>query len=181
MHIGEIYKADTGNGIGMRVSLFVSGCTIHCKDCFNKKTWDFNYGQEWTPELEQYLIDELKKPYYRGLTILGGEPFELETQPVLAELIERVKNECPEKDIWMFTGNRYDVNLAPEGNRYIPKITDFILNSIDVLVDGPFVKDLYNVTLNFRGSENQRIIDMKESRKRGELVLHPLNDFVPKH
>jgi anaerobic ribonucleoside-triphosphate reductase activating protein len=154
MHVCEIYKADVGNGVGMRVSLFVSGCTIHCKDCFNKKTWDFNYGELWTKELEQQLIDELSKSYYAGLTILGGEPFEPQNQPEVCALILRIKEELPNKNIWMFTGNQYDVNLCPGGNRYLEDYTDKILDNIDVLVDGPFKQELYNVTLNFRGSEN---------------------------
>ncbi|MCR5542799.1 MAG: anaerobic ribonucleoside-triphosphate reductase activating protein [Eubacterium sp.] len=176
MHIAEIYKADVGNGSGMRVSLFVSGCTIHCKGCFNEKTWDFNFGTLWTPEIEQSLIDELSKSYYQGLTILGGEPFEPENQPEISTLIKRIKSELPNKNIWMFTGNVYDRDLIPGGRRYYPEYTDNILDNIDVLVDGPFKQELYNVTLNFRGSENQRIIDMRKSRETGEIILHPLNN-----
>ena len=176
MHIAEIYKADVGNGSGMRVSLFVSGCTIHCKGCFNEKTWDFDFGTLWNPEIEQNLINELSKSYYQGLTILGGEPFEPENQPEISTLIKRIKKELPNKNIWMFTGNVYDRDLVPGGKRYYPEYTDFILDNIDVLVDGPFIQDLYNVTLNFRGSENQRIIDMRKSREEGTVILHPLNN-----
>ncbi len=176
MHIGESYKADVANGEGMRVSLFVSGCTIHCKDCFNSKTWDFNYGILWTKEIEDSLIKELSKPYYRGLTILGGEPFEPQNQPELAELIIRIRKELPEKTIWIFSGNVYDKNLVPGGSRYYPEYTDKILDNIDVLVDGPFKKELYDYKLNFRGSSNQRIIDMRKTREKGEVVLHTLNN-----
>jgi anaerobic ribonucleoside-triphosphate reductase activating protein len=179
MHIGEIYKADSANGPGMRVSVFVSGCTIHCKGCFNSKTWDFNYGHLWTKEQEDNLIKELSLSYYRGLTILGGEPFEPQNQPAVSELILRVKKELPKKDIWVYTGNTYDINLVPGGSRYISDYTDNILDNIDVLVDGPFVEELLNLKLKFRGSENQRIIDMRETRKQGTIVLHPLNEYTP--
>lgn len=171
MHIGEIYKADIANGIGMRVSLFVSGCTIHCPNCFNSKTWDFNYGKLWTKELEDFLMEELSQSQYNGLTILGGEPFEPQNQPEISKLILRVKKELPEKSIWIYTGNVYDVNLIPGGSRYYSEYTDTILDNIDVLVDGPFKQDLYNIKLKFRGSENQRIIDMKKTRESGEIVL----------
>ena len=179
MHIGEIYKADTANGPGMRISLFVSGCTIHCKGCFNSKTWDFNYGHLWTRETEDYLIRELTPSYYRGLTILGGEPFEPQNQPAVCEVIKRVRAELPEKTIWVYTGNTYDINLIPGGSRYIADYTDQILDNIDVLVDGPFKEELLNLKLRFRGSENQRIIDMKKTRETGEVVLHPLNEYTP--
>ena len=179
MNIAEIYKADTGNGPGMRVTLFVSGCRIHCKGCFNEKAQSFDYGKKWTKELEDYLINELRKPYYKGLTIFGGEPFEPENQPDILKLILRVRKELPDRNIWIFSGNVYDINLVPGGSRYIEGITEQILDNIDVLVDGPFIESLYNITLNFRGSENQRIIDMKETRKKGKVVLNPLNDFIP--
>lgn len=178
MNIAGIYKADVGNGSGMRVSLFVSGCTLHCKGCFNEKAQDFSYGQLWTPELEDELIEELKRPFYQGITILGGEPFELPTQPVVASLIRRIKEELPDRDIWIFTGNKYDINLSPEGNRFIPEVTDYILDTIDVLVDGPFEEKLHDVRLNFRGSSNQRIIDMKKTRKEGRVILHSLNNII---
>ena len=179
MYIGNIYKADIANGIGIRVSLFVSGCTIHCKGCFNSKTWDFNYGKLYTKEIEDELINELSKSQYNGLTILGGEPFEPENQPEICKLILRVKKELPDKTIWMYTGNKYDINLVPGGSRYYSEYTDKILDNIDILVDGPFIQEYYNLTLKFRGSENQRIIDMKETRKTGEVILHELNKFTP--
>ena len=171
MHIGEIYKADSANGPGMRVSLFVSGCTIHCKGCFNSKTWDFNYGHLWTKETEDYLMKELSLSYYRGLTILGGEPFEPQNQPAVCEVIERVRRDLPGKDIWVYTGNVYDVNLIPGGSRYIPDYTDRILDNIDVLVDGPFIEEQKDLSLSMRGSLNQRVLDIKEYRKSGELKM----------
>ncbi|MBR3769131.1 MAG: anaerobic ribonucleoside-triphosphate reductase activating protein [Lachnospiraceae bacterium] len=174
MHYGEIITADCANGVGMRVSLFVSGCTNCCKGCFQPETWDFFHGPEYTKETEDFIIEELRKPYYKGLTILGGEPFELENQREVAALIRRVKTELPERDIWMYTGFLYDVDLQPDGRRYT-EVTDEILDNIDVLVDGKFEEELRNLMLKFRGSQNQRIIDMKKTRAVGEVVLSELN------
>lgn len=176
MYISEIYKADVGNGPGMRVTVFVSGCTIHCPGCFNSKTWDFCHGELFTEDLENYIIEELSHDYYQGITILGGEPFEPQNQPEVLKLILRIRKELPEKNIWIFSGNIYDINLIPGGSRYT-EYTDDILDNVDVLVDGPFKQDLYNIRLKFRGSENQRIIDMKQTRKLGKIILHPLNNF----
>ena len=174
MNIGEILTADSANGVGIRVSVFVSGCTNHCKGCFQPETWDFDYGQEYTQETEDYIIEELSKSYYDGLTILGGEPFEPSNQREVVKLIRRVIKELPEKNIWMYTGFTYDKDLVPGGCRHI-ECTDEILDSIDILVDGRFVLEQRNICLNFRGSENQRIICMKETRQTGEIVLSPLN------
>ena len=175
MYIGEIITTDCANGTGLRVSVFVSGCTNHCKGCFQPQTWDFEYGQPYTKETEDFIINELGKSYYDGLTVLGGEPFEISNQPEVANLIRRVKKELPEKNIWIYTGFTYDKDLVPGGCRYIG-CTDEILDSIDVLVDGRFVEELRNISLSFRGSENQRIIDMKQTRKYGKVVLSPLMD-----
>ena len=175
MHLGEIITSDCANGTGIRVSIFVSGCTNKCKGCFQPQTWDFEYGKPYTPEIEEFIMTELSKPYYKGSTILGGEPFEQSNQRELVKLIRRVKKELPNRDIWMYTGFTYDKDLVEGGCRYI-ECTDEILDSIDILVDGRFVLELRNIMLNFRGSENQRIIDMKSTRKSGEVVLSPLND-----
>ncbi len=175
MHIGEIITSDCANGIGIRVSVFVSGCTNHCKGCFQPQTWDFEYGQPYTSKHEDYIIKELSKSYYDGLTILGGEPFEPSNQREIIKLIRRVKSELPYRNIWIYTGFTYEKDLIPGGCRYI-ECTDEILDSIDILVDGRFVEELRNISLNFRGSENQRIIDMKKTRKSGKIVLSPLND-----
>lgn len=174
MNYGQIMIADSANGVGMRVSLFVSGCLNHCKGCFQPETWDFHYGYPFTPEVEQQLIDELSHSYYDGLTILGGEPFELQNQPDVLSLILRVKRELPEKNIWVYTGYTYEKDLIPGGQRYI-NVTDRILDHIDILVDGRFVEEKKNIRLRFRGSENQRIIDMKQTRKTGSVTLSPLN------
>ena len=170
MHYGQIMIADSANGLGMRVSLFVSGCLNRCKGCFQPETWDFDYGYPFTPEVEQQLMDELSHPYYDGLTILGGEPFELQNQPDVARLILRVKEELPDKTIWMYTGYTYDKDLVPGGCRYTD-VTDTILDQIDTLVDGRFVEEKKNIRLRFRGSENQRIIDMKKTRAGDGVIL----------
>jgi anaerobic ribonucleoside-triphosphate reductase activating protein len=174
MHIGQIFTADCANGIGMRVSVFVSGCTNHCKGCFQPETWDFSYGQPYTHKTEVFLLEELAKPYYDGLTILGGEPFESSNQEVLVTLLRRVKRELPEKNIWMYTGFVYDRDLVPGGCRYTAA-TDEILDAIDILVDGRFEESQKDITLKFRGSANQRIIDMPATRASGTVVLSPLN------
>lgn len=174
MHYGQIKTYSTENGTGIRVSLFVSGCTNCCEGCFNKETWDFNYGKEFGKNELSFLIDELKKPYYDGLTILGGEPFELANQPEVLHIIQQVKKECPDRNIWVYTGLTYDIDLVAGGRRYIPAITDGILNSIDVLVDGKFILEQKNLRLNFRGSDNQRIIMMDETEKSGRIVLSDL-------
>ena len=163
MHIGEIITADTANGTGFRVSVFVSGCTNCCKGCFQPETWDFNYGKKYTEEMEAFIIGELKKPFYQGLTILGGEPFEPENQKALLPLIKKVKEECPDRDLWMYTGFVYDKDLVKGGRKYLENVTEDILKHVDVLVDGPFVEAKKNLSLSYRGSENQRIIDMKET------------------
>lgn len=175
MHIGEIITADCANGIGMRVSIFVSGCTNHCEGCFQPQTWDFKYGIAYTKEMEQKILDELAKPYYSGLTILGGEPFEPSNQTVLVQLIRRVREEVKDKTIWMYSGFVYDKDLVVGGCRHT-EVTDEILDNIDILVDGRYEQDKKNITLRFRGSENQRIIDMRKTRATGKVVLDPLNN-----
>lgn len=175
MYIGEIITADSANGLGIRISVFVSGCTNHCKGCFQPQTWDFHYGRPYTPEMEDFILCELSKSYYDGITILGGEPFEPSNQRELVGLIRRIKKELPDRNIWMYTGFTYETDLQPGGCRYI-ECTDEILDSIDILVDGRFIEELKRITLKFRGSENQRIIDMKQTRKTGMTILSPLNN-----
>ena len=175
MHYGEIIINDCANGPGLRVSLFVSGCTNQCEGCFQPETWDFNYGREYTKETEDYIIEELKNPYYQGLTILGGEPFEFSNQPEVLSLIKRVKKEISNRDIWIYTGFTYDKDLVPTGKRYTDA-TNEILDNIDVLVDGKFELSLKNLGLKFKGSENQRIIDMKKTRETGPVMLAEENN-----
>ena len=176
MHVGEVMTADVANGEGMRVSVFVSGCRNHCKGCFQPQTWDFNYGREYTPEIEQFIIDELSKSYYDGITILGGDPMEPENQEPVLRLLRRIKKELPDKNVWAYTGYVYDRDLVPGGKRFVDGVTRELLESIDILIDGRFVEELKNLMLNFRGSGNQRIIKMKETLETGKVVLTELNN-----
>lgn len=164
MNYAEIKKIDIADGLGVRVSLFVSGCRNHCKGCQNEITWDFNYGKKFTEETEQEIIESLKFSHINGLTVLGGEPFEEENQEILAPFLEKVKKLYPEKNIWAYTGYIYDKDLLPEGGRKHTPFTDRMLACIDVLVDGPFIESLKDLTLDFRGSSNQRIINLAETR-----------------
>ena len=176
MHVGEVMTADVANGEGMRVSVFVSGCRNHCKGCFQPQTWDFNYGREYTPEIEQFIIDELSKSYYDGITILGGDPMEPENQDPVLRLLRRIKKELPDKNVWAYTGYVYDRDLVPGGKRFVDGVTRELLESIDILIDGRFVEELKNLMLNFRGSSNQRIIKMKETLETGKVILSELNN-----
>lgn len=161
MNYAEIKKLDIANGLGVRVSLFVSGCTHHCKNCFNAIAWDFHYGQPFTPEVEQELIEALKPPMVAGLTLLGGEPLEPQNQYGLFPFLKRVKQELPEKNVWCYTGYTLEADLLT-GRAHID-ITDELLSMIDVLVDGKFIEELKDITLKFRGSSNQRLIDLKRT------------------
>ena len=176
MHVGEVMTADVANGEGMRVSVFVSGCRNHCKGCFQPQTWDFNYGREYTPEIEQFIIDELSKSYYDGITILGGDPMEPENQEPVLRLLRRIKKELSDKNVWVYNGYVYDRDLVPGGKRFVDGVTRELLESIDILIDGRFVEELKNLMLNFRGSGNQRIIKMKETLETGKVVLSELNN-----
>lgn len=161
MYYGKIRENDIANGRGVRVTLFVSGCRNHCKNCFQPETWDFNYGKQYTDETEQYIINSLSRPYIQGLTLLGGEPLEPENQKVLVRLLQRVKEIYPEKDVWCYTG--YTLGQArQDGSRCRCDVTDELLSLVDVLVDGRYEDDLRDISLEFRGSSNQRIIDMKK-------------------
>ena len=171
MHVGEVMTADVANGEGMRVSVFVSGCRNHCKGCFQPQTWDFNYGREYTPEIEQFIIDELSKSYYDGITILGGDPMEPENQEPVLRLLRRIKKELPDKNVWAYTGYVYDRDLVP-GGKCCTADTAELLHMIDVLVDGRYEKELRDTRLHWRGSANQHVIDVKESLRQGYIVSH---------
>ena len=162
MYYGNIKNYDIANGAGVRVTLFVSGCTNHCKGCFQPETWDFNYGRPFTDETEEELLNMLKPAYIRGLTVLGGEPFEPDNQRVLLPFIRRVRKMHPGKDIWMFSGFTYE-ELKTEGSHPRCECTDELLTLTDILIDGRFVEEKKNISLQFRGSENQRILDMKKT------------------
>ena len=161
MNYGNIKKTDIADGEGVRVTLFVSGCRIHCPGCFQPQTWDFNFGQEFTEETERELLEALKPPYIAGLTVLGGEPFEPENQAVLAPFLERVRAAYPKKNIWCYSGYVYEKDLLAGGAKHT-EYTDRMLSYIDVLVDGPFIEAQKNLMLDFRGSENQRILRLKK-------------------
>lgn len=172
MYYGKILKVDIANGPGMRVTLFVSGCRNCCPGCFNKDTWDFKYGQPYTEKEEEYILSELGKDYYQGLTILGGEPFEEENQPAVLELIQKVRERYGKtRDIWAFTGYTLDELYTRKHTEY----TGQILSQIDCLVDGRFRMEEKDVTLRFRGSRNQRIIDMTKT-KGTDVVLSEYNE-----
>lgn len=171
MNYGEIKKTDIANGEGVRVSLFVSGCTHHCKGCFNAETWDFNFGKEFTDEVFAEVIDALGPDYIRGLSLLGGEPFEPQNQRVLVGLLREVKSLYPKKDVWCYTGYLLDKELLND-SRARCEVTDEMLSMIDVLVDGEFKQELKDISLKFRGSSNQRIIDVQKSLQSGEIVLY---------
>lgn len=177
MYFGNIKNCDIANGIGVRVTLFVSGCTNHCKNCFQPETWDFCYGKEFTQEEEDKLIEMLKPSYINGLTLLGGEPMEPNNQPGILKLVERVRKELPEKTIWCYSGFTFE-KLMTSGEYPHTEITENILRQIDVLVDGRFVEDLKSLTLCFRGSSNQRLIDLKKTFYNGgmDVFLLPLED-----
>lgn len=174
MYYSNIKKWDIADGAGVRVTIFVSGCTNRCPGCFQPETWDFHYGQPYTKETEEEILKALKPEYIQGLTLLGGEPMELENQQVLAGLLHQVRERFPEKDIWCYTGFTYETDLRPGGIRYGPA-TDEFLAMVDVLVDGRFIKEKRNLMLAFRGSENQRVIDMKKTRKEGRTILSEWN------
>ncbi len=173
MNYGEIKNFDIANGEGVRVSLFVSGCTHHCKNCFNPETWNFDFGQPFTEETEELILKELAPDYINGLSLLGGEPFEPSNQAVLLPFLRRVKELFPNKTIWCYSGYLFDKELLSE-SRARCEYTDEMLSLIDVLVDGEFVQELYSITLQFRGSSNQRIIDVKKSLQSGKVV-----EYVP--
>ena len=166
MYYGSIKSYDIADGPGVRVSLFVSGCRHHCKGCFNAETWDFEYGRPYTKETEDAVIRMLGEEYIKGLTVLGGEPFEPENQPEVAGLLKRAKEVYPQKDIWCYTGYLYDVDLQ-KGGRVYTDVTEEMLSHIDVLVDGEFVEEQKDITLLFRGSRNQRLIILKDGRDAG--------------
>lgn len=163
MNYGEIKKPDIANGIGVRVSLFVSGCTHHCKGCFNRETWDFAYGRPFTRETEDAILEMLAPDYINGLTLLGGEPMEPDNQRALLPFLERVRDAYPHKNIWCYSGYLLDKDLLPANGRARTECTDAMLRLIDVLVDGPFIEAQKNISLAFRGSENQRIIRLPET------------------
>ena len=175
MNYGQIYYNDVANGIGCRTSLFVSGCTHHCKGCFNEKTWDFAYGEAYTKKIEDDIIESLKPSYIDGLTILGGEPMEIVNQKHIRPLIERIKKKAPKATIWIYSGYTFEELTDSDNKRCHSDDTMAILSAIDVLVDGEFVEAKKDLTLRFRGSSNQRVIDMKKTLAERKVVLSIYN------
>lgn len=172
MYYGEIKNCDIANGEGVRVTLFVSGCTNRCKGCFQPQTWDFCYGQPFTVETEERLLSLLSPSYISGLTLLGGEPFEPENQRALVPFLRRIRAAYPQKTIWGFSGFTYE-ELTTDGTHPRCEVTDEMLSLLDVLVDGRFVEERKDISLRFRGSSNQRLIDLNATRTAGELRFLP--------
>ncbi|MBP7059537.1 MAG: anaerobic ribonucleoside-triphosphate reductase activating protein [Lachnospiraceae bacterium] len=181
MNYGQIFETDIANGIGCRTSVFVSGCRHHCRECFNSETWNFDFGVPFTEETEDEIIESLKPDYIDGLSLLGGEPMEPENQPTILKLLRRVKKEVPKATVWMYSGYIFE-ELSDKDNKSCHvkdimdkdndnDVTDSILSMLDILVDGEFQIDKKDITLHFRGSSNQRIIDVPMSLKKGSVVL----------
>ena len=170
MNYCNIKNCDIADGPGVRVTLFVSGCTNHCKGCFQPETWDFDYGEPFTRETEDKLIAMLEPHYIAGLTLLGGDPFEPSNQRALLPFVKRVRETCPDKTIWAYSGFTYE-ELKTDGSHPRCEVTNELLGLIDVLVDGRFVEEKKDLRLRFRGSSNQRIIDVKKTLASGEVVL----------
>ena len=169
MHYAVIKWHDVANGPGVRVSLYVSGCRNRCKNCFNPETWDFDYGQPFDPDTQNKILEALAPGYMSGLTVLGGEPMEPENQRDLLPFLQRYKERYPDKPLWLFTGYTYE-ELLPGGIRHTEH-SEGILALLDILVDGRFVEELKDLKLRFRGSSNQRLIDMNKTRTSGEVII----------
>ena len=171
MNYANIKYCDIANGVGVRTTLFVSGCRVHCPGCFNAEAWDFDAGQPFDEAVAEKIWKSLEPAWIDGLTLFGGEPFEPENQAVLRPFLEETRRRLPHKSIWCFTGYRYDQDLLPEEGRKHTADTDPMLACIDVLVDGPFIEAEHDITLRFRGSANQRLIDVPASKVAGDVVL----------
>lgn len=170
MNFANIKKHDIANGVGVRVSLFVSGCTHRCKGCFNAEAWDFAYGRPYTEETEEEILSALDKSYIAGLSLLGGEPFEPCNQRALLPLLRKFRRRFPQKDVWCYSGYTLDKDLTGGGRAHC-EATEEMLSLIDILVDGEFVEEKKDLKLRFRGSSNQRIIDVKRTLAEGQVRL----------
>ena len=171
MNYCKIKPRDIADGVGVRVTLFVSGCRNHCKNCFQPETWDFDYGEPFTWATEDYLLRELSPDYVSGQTLRGGEPGEVENQRGLIPFLHRLRQEQPHKSIWCYSGFTWEQLTGKEPSRCRCEVTDEFLSLLDVLVDGPYVEELHDITLLFRGSSNQRLIDVPKTLKTGEVAL----------
>lgn len=174
MNWAEIKTNDIANGEGVRTSLFVSGCRHRCKNCFNDIAWDFGYGELFTEETMEKIFDSIDHPWINGVTILGGEPFEPENQRVLVPFLVMLREKFPDKTVWCYTGFTIEQILGKSEpkSRAITDVSNEMLSLIDVLVDGPYVESLHDISLKFRGSSNQRVIDMKKSIESNKIVLY---------
>lgn len=177
MNYATIKYNDISNGPGVRVSLYVSGCRNHCKNCFNPETWDFNYGEPFTKEVEDKIIEAMRPAHIKGFTLLGGDPFEPENAKALAPFMKRLRKIYPQKSFWCFTGYDFEIDLLT-GKQGDPDDVMEILNTLDVLVDGKFVESLKDLNLRFKGSSNQRTILVQESLKTDEVVLWDNITFI---
>lgn len=169
MNYAGIKYCDIANGLGCRTVLFVSGCRNACKGCFQPQTWAFDYGEAFDEKIQQEILDSLKPAYVQGITLLGGDPFEEENQAALVPFMRKVKAEYTDKDVWAYTGYLYEDLLS--GGRKHTEYTDELLSMIDVLVDGPFIEEQKDITLKFKGSANQRVIDMNRTREEKRIKL----------
>ena len=170
MNYCNIKKYDIANGEGVRTTLFVSGCTNRCEHCFQPETWDFNYGERFTEQTQDLLIEYLAPDFVEGLTLLGGEPMEPANQRALLPFVKRVKQLYPNKTVWCYTGYTLEKDLLSD-SRVKTECTEELLSLIDVLVDGRYVDALKDISLRFRGSKNQRVIDLRRTRETGKIVL----------
>ena len=170
MNYSGVKYCDIANGLGCRTVLFVSGCRNACKGCFQPETWAFDYGESFDEKIENQILDSLEPAYVKGLTLLGGDPFEEENQRGLISFMRKVKERYPQKDVWAYNGYLLDEDLVAGGRKYT-EVTDELLSMIDVLVDGPFVEEKKNLMLKFKGSENQRVIDMNKTRESGKIEI----------
>jgi anaerobic ribonucleoside-triphosphate reductase activating protein len=180
MHYGAIKYCDIANGTGVRTSLFVSGCTHRCKGCFQPETWSFSHGDEFTDEVAADVLASLDPGYVSGLAVLGGEPMEPANQQVLAPFLQQVKATYPQKTIWLYTGDTFE-DLRNEDSPRHTAVTEGMLACLDVMVDGRFVEEKKDITLRFRGSSNQRIIDVPASLAAGEVVLWQDDEVYATH
>lgn len=170
MNYANIKKYDIANGPGVRVSLFVSGCTHHCPGCFNPETWDFNFGEPFDSDVINEILEALEPSYIRGFSLLGGEPFEYKNQTGLLPLLKEIRNRFPNKDIWCYTGYNFETDILEDMAKKWPE-TNEMLSYIDILVDGEFIEAKKDLALRFRGSSNQRIIQVQESLKQNKVIL----------
>ena len=167
MNYADIRPIDVANGPGIRVSLFVSGCTHRCKDCFNQEAWDFQYGHPFGQAQVDEILQDLSKPYIKGLSLLGGEPFHPDNQAAVLDLVQQARVSYPNLNIWCYSGYLFQDLAAGQVGRH----SRALLEQLDILVDGPFVAEKKNLSLRFRGSEIQRIIQVQPSLARGEIIL----------